>query len=384
MIENSEKSSLARTSSHHGITDDSSGNVAGNQRVASAPTGQNRRLKRRRTAPVKAALFGDTGPAGETLEQVYGSEGLARLHRITDLYPIIVTSQNMEACLQDLQDLRVIFSTWGMMPLTEAALSRLSRLEAVFYAAGTVKHFAPPLLERGIVVTSSAAANAVPVAEFTVAQILLANKGYFRNVREYRDTADFHGSFVGPGNFHATVSLMGAGQIGRKVIELLRAFHLRVLVFDPFLSGSEAKSLGVEKVDIHAAFARGNVVSNHLADVPETVGMLDGALLSSMLADATFINTGRGRTVNADDLISVFRARPDLTALLDVTDPKEPLPPGAPLWSLPNVHITSHIAGSRRDELGRVADVAIEEFERWSRGEPLRHAVTKENLHKVA
>jgi phosphoglycerate dehydrogenase-like enzyme len=102
-----------------------------------------------------------------------------------------------------------------------------------------------------------------------------------------------------------------------------------------------------------------------------------------MRPDATFINTGRGRTVNQDDLISVFWIRPDLTALLDVTFP-EPIPRESVLWSLPNVHITSHIAGSKRDEIGRVAEIAIEEFERWSRGEPLRHAVTAEDLEKGA
>jgi phosphoglycerate dehydrogenase-like enzyme len=341
-------------------------------------------MRRTGTAPVKAALFGDVGPAGETLEQTFGPTGLARLNAMTDLYPTIVTSENIEACLPELHDLRVIFATWGMMHLTDEVLARLPSLEALFYAAGSVKYFARPLLKRGIVVTSSAAANAVPVAEFTVGQILLANKGYFRNVREYRETADYAGAFVGRGNFHATVSLLGAGQIGRKVIELLRTYSLKVLVFDPFMSDRDAESLGVEKVNIQAAFARGDVVSNHLADIPATIGMLDGELLSSMRADATFINTGRGRTVKMDELFSVFQARPDLTALLDVTDPAEPLPRNSALWAMPNVLISSHIAGSKRDEVGRVAEIAIEEFERWSRGEPLCHAMNMESLDRVA
>ena len=336
-----------------------------------------------RTAPVKAALFGNVGPAGETHAQVYGAEGLAKLDKITDLYPRIVTSENLEACLPELEDLRVIFATWGMMYLTDEVLARLPRLEALFYAAGSVRYFAGPLLKRGIVVTSSAAANAVPVAEFTVGQILLANKGYFRNMREYRETKNFAGAFAGRGNFRATVSLLGAGQIGQKVIELLRTYELAVLVFDPFLSELQAERLGVEKVDIEEAFARGDVVSNHLADLPETVGMINGTLLSSMPAEATFINTGRGKTVRTDEMVSVFRQRPDLTALLDVTDP-EPLPGESPLWSLPNVQITSHIAGAKRDEAGRIAQVAIEEFERWKRGEPLCHAVTVESLDRVA
>jgi phosphoglycerate dehydrogenase-like enzyme len=140
----------------------------------------------------------------------------------------------------------------------------------------------------------------------------------------------------------------------------------------------------VEKVGIREAFSRGDVVSNHLADLPDTFGLIDGCLLASMPADATFINTGRGRTVNHDDMISVFRARPDLTALLDVTDPLEPLPPDAALWKMPNIHISSHIAGSRRDEVGRVADFAIDEFERWVRDEPLRYSITLDTLEKSA
>jgi phosphoglycerate dehydrogenase-like enzyme len=343
--------------------------------------GRGARIKRK--ALTKAAFFGNTGPAGETLEQVYGSQRFERLRQCTDLYPTIVTSQNMDACLPELQDLEVIFGTWGLMPLTDAQLDCLPSLRALFYAAGFAGYFARPLLRRGIIVTSSAAANAIPVAEFTLAQILLANKGYFRNVREYRETANYTGSFVGPGNYGMTVSLLGAGQIGRKVIELLRPFNLCVIVFDPYLSESEAAALGVTKVSIREAFSHGNVVSNHVADVPDTFGLIDGPLFASMAANATFINTGRGRTVKHEDLISVFRARPDLTALLDVTDPLEPLPPDTALWKVPNIHISSHIAGSRGWEVGRVADLAIEEFERWRRAEPLRYSITVDKLERT-
>jgi phosphoglycerate dehydrogenase-like enzyme len=79
----------------------------------------------------------------------------------------------MNTCLPELRDLEVIFATWGLMPLTKAQLDCLPSLRALLYAAGTVRYFARPLLRRGIIVTSSAAAGAVPVAEFTLAQILL-------------------------------------------------------------------------------------------------------------------------------------------------------------------------------------------------------------------
>jgi phosphoglycerate dehydrogenase-like enzyme len=235
-----------------------------------------------------------------------------------------------------------------MFALAPNQLDRLPALRAVFYAAGSVRSFATSLLARDILVVSAWAANAVPVAEFTLAQILLANKGYFRNVAEYRGPEHRRGAFSGRGNFGATVSLLGAGQIGRKLIELLRPFHLRVLVWDPFLSPNDAEALGVEKVQLSEAFARGDVVSNHLANVPDTVGLLNGALFASLPPNATFINTGRGATVNEPEMIRVLRERPDLFALLDVTDPEPPAGRLAALDAAERAPVIAHRRLDRR------------------------------------
>src|SRR5580700_9873175 len=135
------------------------------------------------------------------------------------------------------------------MPLLEDRhLDQMPALKALFYAAGSVRAFAEPLLDRGITVVSAWQANAIPVAEFTLAQILLAAKGYFRNSREFRSPADFRTAFRGHGNFGETVSILGAGAIGRKLIYLLHPFHLRLLVFDPFLPAGAAAELKVECV----------------------------------------------------------------------------------------------------------------------------------------
>ena len=156
-----------------------------------------------------------------------------------------------------------------------------------------------------------------------------------------------------------------------------------MIVFDPFLSSVDAAELGVEKVTLEEAFARGFVVSNHLADKPETAGLIDGKMLARMQPHATFINTGRGRTVSEPDLAAFLTERPDVTALLDVTFP-EPMGTHSPLHALPNVHVTTHIAGSVNDEVVRMADSAIAEFDRYVRGEPLLHAVTPEMLRTMA
>jgi phosphoglycerate dehydrogenase-like enzyme len=314
----------------------------------------------------------------ENIERVYGKKRQERLG-----HPRVVAPAQLDTLLPELAETEAIFSTWGMPCLTEAQLDALPKLRAVFYAAGSVQGFARPLLERGITVVSAWLANGVPVAEFTLAQILLSAKGYFRNVAEYHTTHHFREAARGPGCYGETVALLGAGAVGREVIQLLKPFSLHLLVFDPFLSETAARELGVEKVGLDEAFSRGIVVSNHLANNPQTVGMLNAAHFAQLRPGATFINTGRGLTVVESELTDILRVRPDLTALLDVTWP-EPAPPNSPLWELPNVRISTHLAGSTGNEVRRMADWCLDEFERWTQDKPLRSAVTLEMLETMA
>ena len=135
--------------------------------------------------------------------------------------------------------------------------------------------------------------------------------------------------------------------------------------------------MGVELVSLDQVFARALVVSNHIPDMDATQGVIGTGHFKRMRDGATFINTGRGAQVVETDLIEVFRARQDLTALLDVTWPEPPVP-DSPLWELENVIISPHIGGTIGDEVTRLADCAIEEFEHWVAGQPLRFQVTRE------
>ena len=157
----------------------------------------------------------------DTVHRLFDAPRLKRLARLAQLRPEIIAPAQLEATLPELSALEVIFSTWGMPFLTESQLDSLPNLRAVFYAAGSVQSFARPLLERGIIVVSAWQANAVPVSEFTLAQILLATKGYFRNTREFHGTKT-RTAFRGPGSYGEEVALLGAGAIGRRVIALLK------------------------------------------------------------------------------------------------------------------------------------------------------------------
>lgn len=280
-----------------------------------------------------------------------------------------------------------IFSTWGMPEFSEEEIKTFfPSLRAVFYAAGTVQTFARPFLNCGVKVFSAWAANAVPVAEYTVAQIVLANKGYYLTSRlasngKYAAAKQEFGNY--PGNYGAEIGIIGAGMIGKLVIKKLKDYKLEVIVFDPFLPDEKADELGVRKATLEQIFSECNVVSNHLANNSQTRGILSGKLFSSMKPYATFINTGRGAQVLESDLISTLKARPDLTAVLDVTDPEPPMS-DSDLFKLENCILTPHIAGSSGTEVQRMAEYMMEEFETFTQDKPGRFEVTLKMLETMA
>ena len=331
---------------------------------------------------VKTALIGNP----ERIAAVYGGGRRERLATEFDLYPDILSADSLLEKQADLKDVRFLFSTWGMPRLDREQIALLPSLEALFYGAGTVQGFARPFLESGIKVVSAWGANAVPVAEYTVAQILLGNTGFFRSVRLVNSAKTWHahdGSVV-PGNYETSVALLGAGMIGRAVIEGLRPYALDVIVFDPFLSDADAASLGVEKVELEDAFKRGLVVSNHLANLPATKGMLRREHFASMQFCGTFINTGRGATLDEPALIDVLSERSDLTAILDVTFPEPPVDT-SPLYRLDNVILTPHIAGATgKHEVWRMADYMIEEAIALREERALQYDVTLKMLETMA
>ncbi|MBQ8897056.1 MAG: hydroxyacid dehydrogenase [Clostridia bacterium] len=318
------------------------------------------------------------------MKEIYLCNIPGNISRVFGFDGRVFTGDEVLADPGSFSDTEYLFSTWGMPALTEEQIRAcLPKLKAVFYGAGSVQSFARPFLACGVKVFSAWAANAVPVAEYTVAQIVLANKGFFRTMR-YTDRDGANAVTAGyPGNYGAKVGIIGAGMIGKMVIERLKAYRLPVTVFDPFLPDEKAEELGVEKADLDTVFSRCTVVSNHLANNAETVGMLCGRLFEKMLPNATFLNTGRGAQVVEAELISVLRSRPDLTAILDVTDP-EPPEKDSPLYTLPNCILTPHIAGSIGDEVRRMGEYMTEQHRRLCLGLRTEYEVTAEMLKTMA
>ena len=319
--------------------------------------------------------------------RVFDEEIRARLKALTGIEERVYTKAELLQDPASFSEVETVFSTWNMPVMTEEEIKTcLPSLKCLFYGAGSVQKFARPFLACGVKVFSAWAANAVPVAEYTVAQIILANKGYFLTNRLYQKQLrkEAKAAFAGcRGNYGETVGIIGAGMIGKLVIGMLKQYHLKVIVFDPFLPDDKAVELGVEKCDLPTLFERAFVVSNHLANNEQTQGMLNYPLFSKMRENAVFINTGRGAQVVEDDLVRILSERADLTALLDVTFPEPPVQ-DHPFYSLPNCLLTPHIAGSAGDEVARMGLYMLEELEAYQSGAATRFEVTEKLLETMA
>lgn len=318
---------------------------------------------------------------------VYDDKTICELQKFCDIEKKIYEKADVVREPSLFSNVEFIFSTWGMPSFSETEIKTcFPALKCVFYAAGTVQHFAREFLNCGVKVFSAWAANAVPVAEMTVAQIILANKGYFLTNRLYhaqgRQVANEAFKKCN-GNYGETVGIIGAGMVGKHVIQMLKNYNLKVLVFDPFLSNEKANELGVEKCSLECLFEKAFVVSNHLANNEQTKGIINYNLFKRMRENAVFINTGRGAQVVEEDLACILKERLDLTALLDVTT-KEPPVENHPFYTLENCLLTPHIAGSAGDEVARMGEYMLNEFKAYISNETTKYEVNIKMLETMA
>ena len=336
----------------------------------------------RRVILMKIALFTEEP---NRFSRVYTPEVMKKLSEYGVLSEKI-NRKNLAANADFLSDCEIAFSTWGMPRFTKEEIAEyMPKLKAVFYAAGTVQYFARPFLESGVKVFSAFAANAVPVAEYTFAQITLAAKGYFQAAKCYKILPLRSHSFANSstGNFGCKVGLAGLGAIGKMVAERLKTLDVEVYACDPFVSQETAKELGVTLVDMETLFSRCDIISNHLANKPELENIFDRKLFKKMKKHSTFINTGRGAQVQEYQLALSLIFHPSRTFVADVLK-NEIFPYASPLFWCPNAILTPHIAGSTGNEPQRMVYYMMEEMEKFISGEPTQYEVTPDLLERMA
>lgn len=293
-----------------------------------------------------------------------------------------VTGDDVLAQPEILQNVDFIFASWGMVKLDEIILQHAPRLKAIFYAAGSIRYFATDAMwARDIRVSSAYAANSIPVSEFTFAEIIFSLKRGWEHMRKQPDQHAPKQKVAGC--YKSTVGIISLGMIGRAVCERLKSLDVNVIAYDPFADDKTANELNVTLCSLEDIFRQSDVVSLHTPWLKETEKMINAPLFMSMKPHGIFINTARGAVVDEDAMIQVLQQRTDLMAVLDVTWPEPPVE-NSPLYTMDNIILTPHIAGSMDNESGRMGEYMADELDRYIHDQPLQWEITKEKAAILA
>lgn len=278
---------------------------------------------------------------------------------------------------------RAVVTSWNLSRLSSALLDAVPDLGLIAHTGVSIRPYVDASLFRaGVRVTNAGDAMTVPVAEFTVMQILRALRfGMLENAALKAAGWGAGGNLAGAELAGTVVGVVGAGRIGRRVIRLLRAFDAEVLVHDPFLTEADAAAMGVMSSGLDALLRASRIVTLHAPDISSTRGMIGARELALMADGGWLVNTSRPSLVNGEALLCELRSG-RLLAALDVFD-REPLPADSPLRGLPNVLLTPHAAFMTAECLHRLGDAAVGDVVRFLHGEPLANEVTADMMETM-
>lgn len=317
-------------------------------------------------------------------DRLFSAETLARLHSACDVVFRETTGRLTETELAVLgRGCRAVITGWNTARLTADLLEALPNLRLIAHTGISVRPYVDASLFRaGVRVTNAGDAMTVPVAEFTLMQILRALRSGMRENAALKDAGwGICDNPAGSDLAGATVGVIGAGRIGRRVIRLLRAFDAIVRVHDPLLSEADAAAMDAARSSLDDLLRASRIVTLHAPAIAATRGMVGTRELALMPDGAWLVNTSRPSLVDGEALMRELRSG-RLSAALDVFD-REPLPADDPLRSLPNVLLSPHAAFMTVECLHRLGDAAVDEVLRFARDEPLRNEVTLDKIETM-
>jgi phosphoglycerate dehydrogenase-like enzyme len=313
-------------------------------------------------------------------DTIYGPRERAQIAQHVDLVDLTIVSPATGVEHPMLKEVEVIFSSGEMPSLEKEFLDRAPRLRAVFHAGEfRLKRAAGEFWGRNVRVSSSDALHRYAVADYAVGAILFGLKHGFLHAVHARKHGRHSVKQPVPGTFESTVGLSSLGATGRILLRRLRAFDLNVIVHDPTILPDEARALDITLVSMEELFRQADAISFHTPDHPGVPGTIRGIHFASMKRGAVFINTARGALVREQEMIGELVARSDLTAVLDVTGAGTSAP-DSPLHTMPNVILTPGIVTGRDEGQRWMGQCMIDEYFRWTRGEPLLWEITRGNV----
>ena len=291
-----------------------------------------------------------------------------------------------EALIALLPPAEACITSWGVAQLDADVMKAAPRLQAMAHMGSSVKRFVSPAFwARGMHLTSAGITLARDVAETTLGLMIVGQKRIWplgQHVREggWRDSPIWDKWFARELT-RKNVGIVGASNVGRHLIELLKPFETNVLLYDPFVSDEEAAKLGTIRMALEDLLRQCDILALCAPGNEATYQMINAEGLGIMKDDALIVNTARGSLIEEAALIDELQ-KGRFFAFLDVTDP-EPPAADSPLRQLPNVVVTPHIAGCI-DNCNRMGELAVDELRRFFAGEPAVYQITPQILERIA
>lgn len=262
---------------------------------------------------------------------------------------------------------------WARFPVE--ALQWAERLRWIQALSAGVDRLDPRVMAQ-VTLTNGNGVGAEPIAEHVICHLLMLARGapvYLRRQVEHRwDRGVQAREITG-----MTMGIVGMGAIGSAVARRARALGLHVLAIRRSVTQRSPDLVADEVLppsDLHHLLAESDVVVLATPLTAETRGMIGERELMAMRPGSFLINIARGGVVDEPAMISALAGGHLGGAGLDVFA-TEPLPPDSPLWDMPNVIVTPHVAASSERYMSRVEDLVCDNLRRYLRGEPLRNVV---------
>jgi len=291
-----------------------------------------------------------------------------------------MTPEELETGIRDFDGL---VTSWGSPVVTEEVLHGARRLRIVSHAAGSIRpYICPEAFERGLVVTNASSAIAVSVAETTLGMIICSLRGLCLHDRRLREGQGRPPGWKAYELAGKTVGIIGMGEVGRRVMKLLKPFGCKILVFDPHKTEREIAKAGGSSTPLKRLIGESDIVSLHAPDIPENRRMISADLIASMRDGCLFVNTARGRLVDEEALLARVRGG-RITVALDVLE-GDVLEFARDLADAGNVLLTPHIAGLAVESRKRQGKAVVEDLRLFFAGKRPKNLVTKEMLGWMA
>jgi len=297
-------------------------------------------------------------------------------------------SPSIEVIEQAIHQTEILVTGWGTPSLANI-LKDWSRdphtLRLIAHTAGSIHHLVTPeTVQRGLLVTHANESLAEAVAEFTLGAMLAMRRQIVLCAERYK-------KHLPPPSFQlmnelpgSVIGIIGASAIGRRVMELLQSWRVHILVYDPYVNDCTLEAYHAERVTpLEDVFARSDIISLHAPITPETIGMLRAEHFKAMKSGALFLNTARGRLVDHAALLAELQ-RGRIWALLDVSDPIEPLPEDSPFFNLENCVLIQHQAGNSVQARLRQGRYTAEDILNYLHAIPLERSVVYSRMSTMA